>query len=128
MRHKLSTAIAEVTGAAKRHPERYALEVITVEQPLGSPPAHLTAAAARIWEEVASLYPPQVLRIADRHAVEMLCNELARYREDPAEFPNPRFAALINLVGRLGGTPQDRVRLALPKDKETAKADPFAEF
>jgi phage terminase small subunit len=125
---KLSPAIAKVTGAAKRHPERYDVEVITVDQPVGQAPMHMTAAGKRIWEEVVSLYPPQVLRIADRHAVEILCEEMAAYRADPAGFPNARLTSLINLVGRLGGTPQDRVRLALPKDKEKAKADPFADF
>jgi len=127
MTQPLTPQQAALTGADKRNPKRYRKDYPTSELPLGEAPTHLTAEAKRVWFEISTYMPASLLKGADRLVVENLCELQAQFRKDPEDFPASRLAPLINGLGKLGGTPLDRLRLATPK--ETAKKDDeFADF
>lgn len=123
----LTAEQAKVTGADKKNPKRYRKEYIDIALPLGEPPEHLTPGAITVWREIQNWYPAHILKSADRHNVAVACEEMALYRQSPAEFPSSRLSPMINLFGKLGGTPLDRLRLAPEKAKDEKKND-FDEF
>lgn len=124
-RHPQPREVAELKGAVRHDPQRYRTELPTVEQPLGSAPAHLSETAKGIWFEVEGLAPVKVLKGADRIALEVLSTLLEEYREDPRKFSAAKIAHVIGLLARLGMTPADRQKLGTEKPPE---GNPFDEF
>ena len=127
MTRALTPAEAAVKGADKKNPARYRKDYVPETGPLGEAPAHLSAGAKVVWFEISTYMPPQLLAAADRLALEGTCELMAEFREDPREFQSARYSVLMSALGKLGGTPMDRLRLATPKAKEEKK-DPFAVF
>jgi phage terminase small subunit len=118
---------AKLTGAAAKNPARYRKDYVDPTGPLGDAPAHLSAGAKTVWFEISTYMPAHLLMAADRLSLEGTCELMAEFREDPRAFQSARFSVLMTALGKLGGNPLDRLRLATPKPKEE-KADPFSDF
>lgn len=88
------------------------------------PPAHLDDATAAVWRELVDVLGP--VERPDVVALEVLANLVTRYRRDPAGMGVTRVSVMVTLIGRFGGTPADRQRLA-PLTTSTG-VNPFAEF
>lgn len=127
MRRALHPETAKLTGAEKKNPARYRKDYVPDTGPLGEAPANLTPGAKVVWFEISTYMPAHLLMAADRLALEGTCELMAEFREDPRAFQSARYSVLMSALGKLGGTPMDRLRLATPKAKEEKK-DPFADF
>ena len=135
------TAILEQKGAFDHDPGRRAAREGEPQGrgPLGDPPEYFTPMQKSAWRELELLAPEGVLTGSDRVAVEMYSQLVARLRgeryddhgnaDDGNGYPRPLKAAevtqLLNLLGRFGMTPSDRVRLKVP-DKPKKPANRFA--
>jgi phage terminase small subunit len=127
MTRALTPTEAAVKGADKKNPARYRKDYVDPTGPLGEAPAHLSAGAKTVWFEISTYMPAHLLMAADRLSLEGTCELMAEFREDPRAFQSARFSVLMTALGKLGGNPMDRLRLATPKAKEEKK-DPFADF
>jgi phage terminase small subunit len=125
-RHAKPLALANLDGSRKKNPQRYRLRALAPQphEGLGQPPQWLNDAAADVWIEISHSLPAGVLTVADRLAAEVCSQLLAEFRENPKSFQAARLAQLRGLLGSLGLTPSDRLRLSVP---ETLNAlDPWA--
>jgi hypothetical protein len=94
--------IAELTGAVRHNPQRYPQEPATAE--LGDPPEHLSPASRAVWDELVAAAVPGVLRSPDRVLLEITCDSLVQFREDPHRFPVTKLKVLRQCFARLGLT------------------------
>ena len=116
-RPKTPLAIADLKGQTRKNPQRYR-DRANAPQPqhgVGEPPQWLTNEAASAWVEISSSLPLGVLTIADRVAVEVASTLIAEFRASPKDFTAARLAQLRGLLGSLGLTPADRIKLAVPE-------------
>ena len=116
-RTKTPLAIANLKGQTKKNPQRYR-DRANAPQPqngVGEPPQWLTNEVASAWVEISSSLPLGVLTIADRVAVEVASTLIAEFRASPKDFTAARLAQLRGLLGSLGLTPADRIKLAVPE-------------
>lgn len=78
----------------------------------------------KIWNELVSSCPPNVLTNSDRLALEIAVEYMHQFRTNPFGCPSERVKTLINLLARFGMTPSDRAKLSLP-EKEKESDDPW---
>lgn len=121
---KLPFALAKLRGSTRKNPSRYESRKHAPQphEGLGEPPQGLSPGALQAWLEIDRGLPPGVLTVADRMAVELAAQLLSEFRENPALFPAARLAQLRGLLGSLGLTPVDRIRLAVPQVIDTESA------
>src|SRR5579862_3948556 len=72
-RPRKPTAILELSGAFKEHPDRRRPTEPVDSRELGEPPARLPAAAQKYWQELAGMCVHGVLKYSDRWCVEIAC-------------------------------------------------------
>ena len=116
-RPKTPLAIADLKGQTRKNPQRYR-DRANAPQPqhgVGEPPQWLTNEAANAWVEISSSLPSGVLTVADRVSVEVASTLIAEFRESPKNFTAARLAQLRGILGSLGLTPTDRLKLAVPE-------------
>lgn len=118
--NRTPTNILDLKGAFKKNPDRGRARENEpeVEAFDATPPKHLSVQAKETWKEIVELVPDGVLGKGDRLVVEMLANLLADYRAAPSDFPANRLTRLSVDLGRLGMTPADRSKVAVPKKDE----------
>ena len=128
-RPKTPTAKARLTGADKKHPDRFKnrAEPATQGKPVGNPPAYMDKEAATAWRELARTLG--WLEIEDRAAVESAAIAIGQVRTlhklgEPVT--GALFSAMNTALGKLGATPADRSKISIPDDGDTD--DPFAKF
>lgn len=124
-RHKQPREVADLKGAARKHPERYRAEPPKVEAPIGNAPDWLTAEARLVWFELETYALPGVLTAADRLIMAALSELQAEFRANPREMPAARIGQMVGLMGRLGLSPADRQKLGTVKPQE---GNPFEAF
>lgn len=124
-RHAQPRAVAELKGAAKKHPERYRKEPPKSDLQVGNVPARFTAAQQEAWLELTTYAPTGVLAGADRLTLEVGAQLLAQFRQDGDDFPANKIGHLIGILARLGMSPADRQKLGTEK-KEAG--NPFDSF
>ncbi len=93
---------------------------------LGHAPKHLTEAQRGIWKELKANLSTSLLKAADRVAVEVgvrLTDKMRTTGLNASEL-----AQLINVLGRLGGTPADRLKCAVPVTTPEKSKNEFSEF
>jgi hypothetical protein len=122
-RRKTPPERAEITGAAKKHPERYRFRSTLHTGPLGPKSDWLAQdQATAVWERFRREFP--WLQESDRCLVEIAT--LLRVRLIAGE--DIGMAGLNQLrlcVGMMGGTPADRARVTMV---EEADDDPLAHY
>lgn len=125
-RPRTPTALHEIRGTGKKHPERMAERRDEPVPTAGIGPAKgLDPQQAEAWDEIVSLCPPGVLGNSDRIALEMTVRLLVQFRNDPDEFPASRMGHLISLLSRFGLTPADRSKISVPKGNGKNPFDAF---
>lgn len=124
-RHKQPAELAQLKGADKKNPQRYAKTAPKSGKPLGKAPAHLPEDVAEAWRELERCALPGVLTASDRFVMEVAASLLAEFRANRAEFKAAKYSHLIGCLARLGLTPADRQKLGTEKP---AEGNPFDEF
>lgn len=100
---------AEVSGASRIHPGRFADRKAPKAKPLGDPYVRLTDEQKAVWRELADIGP--WLRAHDRIFVEIACRMITRMREEP-EFGVSAIKALSSILSKLGFSPTDVTKIA----------------
>ena len=121
-RLKTPLPIANLKGQTRKNPQRYR-DRANAPQPqhgVGEPPQWLTNEAANAWVEISSSLPLGVLTVADRVSLELASSLIAEFRASPKNFTSARLAQLRGVLGSLGLTPVDRIKLAV---KDTIQED-----
>ena len=124
-RHRQPSAIAELKGATRKHPERYRDRAPESGLPLGNAPGHMSTGARTCWSELSAMAPKGVLTGSDRIALEVVSNLLAQFRQAPTMFPAVRFRHLVGGLARLVITPADRQRIGVAKPHGDETFDEF---
>ncbi len=117
------TAILELRGAFKKHPER-AREREGEPRPttlLGAPPAALTPKENAAWKEMQR--EGFWLTTADAFMVEIAASLMAQQRS--GKIDNPARSLLVSTLSKLGFGPSERSKMKVPEEKED---NYFAEF
>lgn len=115
-RPRTPTAVLELTGAFQKDPQRRREGEPVTNGPLGDPPASFTEDLLEIWQELVSLVPANVLARADRWTVELACRMMALLRQ--GDFKAAELNILLSCLSRMGLTPADRSKIAVPKQTE----------
>jgi len=113
---------AELTGAAAKDPQRFRDRSEPASEPLGSPPAYLSAEAKTAWREFAAEWP--WLTRSDRKALGVICllwEVIERGDAGVNEFKEFRLQC-----SAFGGNPTTRTKIYQPKTDD--EDDPFAGF
>lgn len=105
---------------------KYDLEIPKTDKPLGVKPFRLSAEAAKAWDEIVEAVPATVLVKTDRMIMELTCELMGEFRENPRQFATSKIGQLLACMSRLGLTPSDRVKLGVKKDGD--KGNAFDDF
>lgn len=121
-RPRLPEAVARVTGAAAKNPQRHRNRARPKVAGLGDPPDYLTEAEAEAWAWFGDEMP--WLGAPDRTIVEVA----ARLRADLAtgEASLKAMTELRQVLNALGATPAARSKVMAPSDDEDE--DPADQF
>lgn len=124
-RYKKPSKIAEIDGYFKKHPERRNNGEPIPTRPIGPAPLTYATESAEIWDEIVAEMPAGVLTCADRIVLEIACNLISQFRQNPTETPVSRLAVLERILSKFGMNPSDRTRLSVPEFSGTEPADGF---
>jgi phage terminase small subunit len=117
--------ILELKGSFKQNPNRRRPPCPKSDQPIGDPPAWMSAALQRIWHEIISESVPGVLTRADRGILSLACYLETKLRAGTLRGPD--IAQYRMCRAEIGMSPVARQRLtAQPKAPEAD--DPFLKF
>lgn len=115
-RPRKPTAVLELTGAFKKDPQRKRDAEPKPSGPLGEEPLHFDEDLKAIWRELAAMVPARVLTISDRWLVELACRTMQQVRKGTALAAERNL--LLSCLSRMGLTPADRAKIAVPQEKE----------
>lgn len=121
-RNRLPAALASLTAADRKNPQRHQGRATPKTRPLGNPPAGMPADQRKAWTRFASELP--WLGRSDRALVQIASILVSRMWTDP-QFPMAGFAQLRLCLAAMGGTPADRTKVPAPDGDE---ADPLDRF
>ena len=122
-RNRTPLAKAHVSGAAMKHPERYASRTSNKQaRPIGAPYPNMTEAQKAYWREFASNLP--WLNNAHRTLLRLTCTLAARLETD-SEFGVSATQALGSLLSKLGATPVNESQVMHPGNDEYDPADAY---
>ena len=122
-RPRTPTMKAHVTGAALRNAGRYAGRAIpSGATDIGQPPACLTPAQADAWQEFVAELP--WLNSGHRAVLQIAAVLRARLIADPDMGVNA-MQAYSAVLSKLGATPADESRVAMPDPVEDDPAERF---
>lgn len=115
-RPRKPVAVARVTGAALKNPQRYSGRTEAFQGPVGEPYENMTDAEQTWWETLAGEFP--WLSISDRQALREVSEMLSerdsyRLRGEPVPIGIRREIRLH--LSSFGGNPSDRSRVKLPE-------------
>ncbi len=123
-RPRTPTAVKELKGSFKAHPERRPDDEPIPERGIGPAPDHFAPALSDIWDEIVSISYTGVLGEADRIALEIMSNLLYRFRwggdgegDTVTGLNGAELARLTGLLSQFGMTPSDRSKISVPKGK-----------
>jgi len=119
------TAIHEATGANKKNPNRARKNEAKPRMGIGTVPKSRPTEFAEIWDEIVDSVVPGVLGNCDRAHLEMTCNMLGEYREDPRAMSSAKIALLNKMMGQIGLNPIDRIRISVPEQEQKSKEDEY---
>jgi phage terminase small subunit len=114
------SAVQDMKGAYKLHPERRNPDEPKSDMPLGPAPAYLTKEEKAVWRELTKQLIPGVALHSDRLAFEALVRVASKMRNNFEKFTNANMSALISLCARFALTPSDRTKVSVSKPKTSA--------
>lgn len=118
-RPRTPTAVLELRGSFKKHPERArerAGEPVPLN-PLGDPPPGLSRDAKAAWKEMAEA--GFWLTSADQFMVEVAAVLMAKQRDGSID--NPARSLLVSTLSKLGFGPAERSKLRVQDTREDNK-------
>lgn len=89
-----------------------------IKEPLGEPPARLTAEVQAIWQEVAEELPVGVVKRSDRQLFEVLCLLIDKLRKGKIRIME--LSCLISLCSKFAMSPSDRSKVAVNAEPSNA--------
>lgn len=113
---------AKVLGRDLKDPQRFRKRSNPAVEPLGDPPAWLSADAKREWKTLDAEIP--WLKRSDRALVSLTAHLAALINEKP-DIPVAYLSEHRRQLCALGGSPADRSKIHAPDDDDD---DPAAEF
>jgi hypothetical protein len=113
---RLPAQKAAVTGAAIKNPQRFRERKEPASVPLGEPSKHLDHFGKQAFEAFKRELP--WLMEGDRSLVEVASALRGRLIEDAAGVGVSALQALSAVLSKLGATPVDRSKVALPGEEE----------
>jgi phage terminase small subunit len=123
-RPRLPDAVAKVSGAAVKNPQRFTDRKPPKSKPLGQPPVDLDEAAVTAWLTFAEELP--WLEYADRTTLELASRLTAIMRTDFISMTGAQIGHLRVCLTEMGATPAARSKIkAVPDDTED---DPTAKY
>src|SRR5215217_6407763 len=124
-RPRTPTAILELKGAFKKDPQRKAAREgePVVENPVGSPPKHVSKPAALIWRRVVK--EAYWLRSTHRDVLEAFCVYKAAFETDPLSMKSAQVAQMMKAMTELGLTAASQTKVKVP-EKAKEEDNPFA--
>ena len=111
---KKSLAELKLSGTFQQNKKRYEHltdPVVTIQLPVGRPPAHLQAAEKAAWAELVRVAHPGLLTRSDRLILEIAAKLIVRMRTSDAK--TSEFNALLSVLAKLGMTPAARLKMNL---------------
>jgi hypothetical protein len=113
---------AHITGASLHDPARYAGRMMTAGGSIGQPPECMTSAQAEAWQEFTVELP--WLNSSHRAVLQIAAVLRARLNSDP-DMGVAAMQAYSAVLSKLGATPADESRVAMP---DLAEDDPAERF
>lgn len=118
------TAIHLLQGTAQKCRLKSREGELVLDASMPGPPACLSPAALVEWGRVTSLAKyAKVLTPADRASIAMYCGLYAEWEASMSPGGNPmqtsRMALMMNIAGKLGMNPSDRVRVHVPVEEKS---------
>lgn len=120
---RLPSAVLEARGTFIKNPDRRRTDAIS-EGELGEAPDYFNPDQTQVWNEIKSQLPTGIAKSADRMWVEIASVLMLRFRTEKTHATN--ISLLMTALARLGMSPIDRSRCAMPVVKKTSNA--FGEF
>ena len=126
-RPRKPTAQLELEGAFKKNPRRKAAREgePVVENPVGSPPKHVSKQAALIWRRVVK--EAYWLRSTHRDVLEVFCAYKSLFEANPADMSAAQVAQMMKAMTELGLTAASQTKVKAP-EKAKEEDNPFAMF
>ena len=115
-RPRKPTAVLELTGAFKKDPQRKRPQEPKPNGPLGEPPTDFDEYLRALWRDLVRMVPAGVLTISDRWLVELACRTMRDVKKGQALASEKNL--LLACLSRMGLTPADRSKIAVPPEKE----------
>ena len=111
-RQRVPSDLLKLRGAYRKHPERrrHGEPVVTNPFPT-SAPDHLPPDIKTAWQAIVDVASPGVLKAPDIFIVELAAGLVAEHRRAPFDMSSSRRSQLLIILGSLGMTPRDRVKL-----------------
>jgi hypothetical protein len=128
-------AVLQARGSVKKNPQRYREKIAaqpTPRGPLGPPPVHWDTAPTcyhherhkrwcAIWAEIDAQVPLGTLKADHRILFEMLCPAVDWMRQHPTEIKPAHRADMLAMLGKLGMTPVDRMKVSSDERKRSGR-------
>lgn len=122
-RPRKPTAVLELTGAFEKDPQRRRPNEPKPTGPLGDPPVDFDDDLRALWDDLVRIVPARVLTLADRWFVELTVRTMRDVKKGCALAADRNL--LLSCLSRMGLSPADRSKIAVPKEKEL---DEFAKL
>lgn len=123
-RHRKPSNVLDAAGAFKKNPNRSRSDPKTKGE-IGRAPAYLSKTEQKAWRDIVKQAPHGVLTGSDRIMVETAARYLAEARDGWSDMSAANRTGLVGVMGRLGLSPADRAKIAMPGDDDD---DPFADL
>jgi hypothetical protein len=107
-----SARALELSGSFRKNPQRKRVDTKSD----GAIPAYRRGPVdvGSIYNEICRSAPPNLLRRADAHAVELLSIALSEARKHPEDLTAGQISAITSLLHKLGCTPSGRQNIDAP--------------
>ena len=124
VRPRTPTAVLDLSGAYKTHPERRRDKEPEVDTNIDkTAPDYLEELEKRCWDELVRQIPAGVLSSSDLTSLEIVAKLLAEWREDSRKMSTARIARMTNEMGKFGLNPSARASLIVDKPKKNPYLD-----
>lgn len=115
-RNPTPTALHEMRGSFEKNPQRKRSGEPQVKAGIGPYPSERPTDPAACWDLIVDGACPGVLGDADRVSMQIAADLLAKHNSGDIQMGERN--QLISLLSRMGMTPSDRAKLAVPGESD----------